>query len=73
MQIRASEFRKNLFTLIDRCIATGEQIEVIRRTGKVRIIPVTRRLPIAGLPRRPGTVVDGNSLDSFSPAEWHPQ
>ena len=72
MTIKASELRKNLFSLLDQCLETGVEIEVPRRGGMVRIVAVSRRLRIADLPRRPGAVVDGETLDAFSPAEWRP-
>ena len=72
MTIKASDLRKNLFILLDRCLATGEQIDVPRKAGVVRIAAVKRRVAIQDLPRRPGVVVDGETLDSFSPAVWKP-
>ena len=72
MTVKASELRKNLFGLLDRCLATGEQIDVPRKGGSVRIIAVRRRVPVADLRRRPDVVVDGDTLDSFSPAVWKP-
>ena len=72
MTIKASELRKRLFSLLDRCLETGEEIDIPRKSGFVRITAADRRLPIADLPRRPGAVVDADSLDTFSPAEWKP-
>ncbi|MCK4514593.1 MAG: type II toxin-antitoxin system Phd/YefM family antitoxin, partial [Spirochaetaceae bacterium] len=70
--VKASELRRNLFSLLDQCLSTGTPIEVPRKGGMVRIVPVSRRVPVAQLPRRPGAVVDAGTLDSFSPAEWKP-
>ena len=72
MTIKASELRKNLFKLLDRCLETGEMIEVPRKGEVIRISAANYRIKIADLPRRPGSVVDSNSLDTFSPAEWKP-
>lgn len=72
MNVKASELRRNLFTLLDRCIETGESIEVHRKNGAVLIGPLRRRTRVADLPTRAGVLVDGDSLDSFSPAEWNP-
>ena len=72
MTVKASELRKNLFVLLDKCLATGEPIDVPRKDGVVRIAAVNRRVPIADLQRRPGVLIDGETLDSFSPAVWKP-
>ena len=73
MTVKASEFRKNMFSLIDRCLETGEEVEIRRPKGVIRITPARRRIPIAGLTRRTGVLVDGGGLDTFSPAEWRPE
>ena len=70
--VKPSEFRRRFFELMDRCLATGESIDIPRDGGLLRLIPVSRRVPVGQLPRRPGVVVDGESLDSFTPAEWKP-
>lgn len=72
MTVRASELRRNLFTLLDRCIETGESLEVPRKAGTVVIAPRRNRLTVDALPSRPGVLEDGDSLDTFSPAEWKP-
>ena len=72
MTVKPSELRKNLFVLLDKCLVTGEHIDVPRKGGVVRIAAVRRRVPIADLQRRPEVVVDGETLDSFSPAVWKP-
>jgi antitoxin (DNA-binding transcriptional repressor) of toxin-antitoxin stability system len=38
MQISATEFRKNLFPILDRALA-GEYIEVIHKGKRVRLLP----------------------------------
>ena len=72
MTINASDFRKNLFSILDSCIEEGSVYEVKRRRGVVRISASRRRVSIVDLPRRPDALVDGDSLDSYSPAEWDP-
>lgn len=72
MVVKSSEFRKHLFQILDRCIRTGEPITVPRKDGEVRIERARRRLRVSELPARPGVLVDGESLDGFSPAEWSP-
>ena len=72
MTVKPSEFRRRLFELMDQCLRSGESIDIPRNGGLLRLTPVSRRVPISRLPRRPGVVVDGESLDSFSPAEWKP-
>ncbi len=72
MTIKPSELRKNLFSVIDRCIETGETVEVPRKGRAVRIVPTYPRIAIADLPQRPGVLENGDDLDSFSPSEWNP-
>lgn len=45
-----------------RCFAN---LDAARNTAR-------RAATVADLPRRPGVVVDGDTLDRFSPAEWRP-
>ena len=73
MTVKASEFRKNMFSLIDRCLETGEEVEIRRPKGVIKIAPARRRIPIAQLRERAGILVDGDSGDAFSPAEWRPE
>ena len=70
--VRASDLRKDLFRLLDRCLETGTAIDVPRKGHTVRIAALRRRIKVADLPRHPGVVVDGNDLDRFSPAQWRP-
>ena len=70
MTVKSSELRRNLFALLDRCLETGEPITVPRKTGALMIAPVHRRLKVSELSERPGVLVDGDSLDSFSPSRW---
>ena len=70
--VRASDLRKDLFRLLDRCVEKGTAIDVPRKGRTVRIAALQRRVRVADLPRRPGVVVDGDKLDRFSPAEWRP-
>ena len=72
MRLKASEFRRNLFSVLDHCLESGEPIEVERRQGIVEISPLKRRRKVAELPHRPDILVDGDALDSFSPAQWKP-
>jgi hypothetical protein len=72
MIVKASELRRNLFILLDRCLETGEPIEVERKAGALRIAPRHRRIPIDQLSSRPGVLVDAEGLDQFSPADWKP-
>ena len=70
--VRASDLRRDLFRLLDRCLETGAAIDVPRKGRTVRIAALRRRIKVADLPRRPGVVVDGDQLDRFSPAVWRP-
>ena len=68
--VNASELRRKLFYLLDLCLETGTEIEVLHRRRTLRIVAPVRRIKVGELPRRPGAVVDGDDLDRFSPAEW---
>lgn len=70
MTMKSSELRRHLFTVLDRCLETGEAVTIPRKSGTLRITPVRRRLNVAELPERPGVLVDGDGLDRFSPSEW---
>lgn len=70
MTIKSSELRRHLFTVLDRCLETGETVTIPRKSGTLRITPVRRRLTVSELPERPGVLVDGDALDRFSPSEW---
>lgn len=72
MQITASELRRNLFRILDRCIESGEPVLVARRHGTVALRPHTKRLKVHELPSRDGVLVNGDTLDGFSPSEWSP-
>jgi len=79
MTVKPSELRRTLFSVLDHCLETGEIVtvpgEIVtvpRGNGALRIAPVHRRLRVVDLPERPGVLVDGDSLDRFSPAEWSP-
>jgi len=72
MQIKASELRRNLFSILDRCVESGESVQVERRKGVVELRPHTRRLKVHELQSREGVLVNGDTLDRFSPSEWTP-
>jgi len=72
MRIKASELRRNLFCILDRCIESDEPLQVERRNGIVELRPHTRRLKVHELPSRDGVLVDADTLDIFSPSEWNP-
>ncbi len=71
-KMSATDFRKNMFRLLDECIEKGEVIEIERRGGLVRIVPQRRKYRIEDLPPHPGAVREPETLDSFSPSEWKP-
>lgn len=72
MTVKPSELRRNLFALLDHCLETGEVICVPRRKGTIRIAAEQRRLSVGELPERPGILIDGETLDRFSPSQWSP-
>ena len=70
--VKPSELRRNLFTLLDRCLETGEELSVPRKNGIIRIAAEQRRLTVRELTERPGVLIDGDTLDRFSPSAWSP-
>lgn len=70
MTITATELRKNLFALMDRCLEKGEVLDIRRKNGVVRLSPLSRRLKVSELPDRPGMLKDSETLDRFSPTQW---
>ena len=54
MIVKASELRRNLFILLDRCLETGEPIEVERKAGALRIAPRHRSAAHLGVEARLG-------------------
>ena len=72
MTVKPSELRRNLFALLDRCLETDEVISVRRRDGANRIAAEQRRLTVGELAERGGVLIDGETLDRFSPSQWSP-
>lgn len=53
MEINATQFRENIYKLLDRVLETGEPLEIVRKGRRLRIAP-------AGAPK-------GFSLSSLEP------
>jgi hypothetical protein len=73
MKTSATDFRSNLFTWLDRVIATGEALEIERKGIKIRIERQDGAPRLSRLPKRPTMVVDPENLvhNDWS-TEWKP-
>ena len=61
-----------LFSVLEDCIETGEQYRIDRPNGAIIVRALRKRKPVANLRPKPGALVDGDELDTFSPSDWHP-
>jgi hypothetical protein len=72
MGINISEFRSNVFKLVDRVLKTRRPLEILRNGEVLHLVPATRKGRIAALVRRPGLVGDCDDLDKVSwEKEWN--
>lgn len=65
--VPASELRANIYRMLDRVIETGVPLEVRRKQGAVRIVPVEPPSRLARLPRR--KIIRGDA-DSIVSIDW---
>jgi prevent-host-death family protein len=68
VQITASELRANIYRILDQVLETGIPIEIKRKSGIVRIVPVKPRSKLSRLKKRDG-FVQGDS-DDFIEMDW---
>ncbi len=72
MAITISNFRSNLFKLVDRVLKTRRPLEILRNGEILYLVPATRKNRLAALVRRPGLVGDSDDLDKVSwEKEWN--
>jgi antitoxin (DNA-binding transcriptional repressor) of toxin-antitoxin stability system len=68
MTVTPTDFRKNLFKLLDRIMETGETLE-IQRKGKIfRLVPPRKRSKLDRLTPHPDAII-GES-DDLPDIEW---
>ena len=72
MRLTASEFRKDLYRLLDEVIATGKPLQIERKSGLVEIAPVRGGVDLDALPRHDCIVGDPDALVHVDwSSEWH--
>lgn len=70
MTIRPTQLRKSLFSYLDRCLETGEVLDIERSGRILKLSAERKRTPIAELQGHPGSLKNPETLDEFSPSEW---
>jgi len=67
-RLTATRLRAELFSTLDRVVATGEAVEIQRPSGSVRIVRDTSSLRLAALKQHPDTI-NGNA-DDLASLSW---
>jgi hypothetical protein len=72
--MRATRLRAELYRVLDHVLATGEPIEIERKDGVLKIVPVTPASKLDRLVPRPDVVVgDPDDLVHLDwSSEWKP-
>lgn len=73
MTVKATQFRQNLFQILDQCYANHEKIRIERGDEVFELIPRRKRIPIEEMPDRPW-MISGNpdDLHLAKTSEWNP-
>ena len=56
MSLSLTEFRANLYKIVDEVIKTGVPIEIERKGVKVRLVPEKKKSRLERLVKHPGTI-----------------
>ena len=67
MKITATSFRRNLYSLLDRVIETGNPIEIERKGKIIRILSIEPKSRFSNLKKR--NIINGNPDDIIS-TDW---
>jgi antitoxin (DNA-binding transcriptional repressor) of toxin-antitoxin stability system len=67
MRITATSFRKNLYSLLDRVLETGNPIDIERKGKIIRILAIEPKSKLSNLKKR--DVINGNPDDIIS-IDW---
>jgi len=76
MTVTASALRQNIYKTLDRVIATGIPVEIVRRRKRLRIIPVDQKSKLSNLRKRdvlkgdPESLVHMDWSNEWGPGEW---
>ena len=68
MSLSLTEFRANLYKILDQVIKTGVPIEVERKGVKIRLVPETVKTKLERLVKHPGTIK--GDPDSLVHIDW---
>ncbi|MBN2826062.1 MAG: type II toxin-antitoxin system Phd/YefM family antitoxin [Campylobacterales bacterium] len=69
MVVTPTDFRQNLFKLLDEIIKTGKTLEINRNGEIIQVVPPQKRSKLDRLTAHPDAVV-GNS-DDFVRMDWN--
>jgi hypothetical protein len=73
MALSASALRQDLYKKLDNVLKTGIPLEIKRRNGRLRIIPVQKKSKISNLKRRNIMKCDPDELVHIDwSEEWRP-
>ena len=73
MTVKATQFRQNLFQILDQCRDTGEKVRIERGGEVYELVPKRKKLRIEELEDHPGTIVgDPDNLHLVKAWEWTP-
>ena len=73
MTIKATQFRQNLFQILDQCRDTGEKVRIERGGEVYELVSRRKKLRIDELEDHPGTsAIDLDELHLVKTWEWTP-
>lgn len=73
MTVKATQFRQNLFQILDQCRDTGETVRIERGGETYDLVPRRKKKRIDELEEHPGTsAVDLDVLHLVKTWEWTP-
>ena len=67
MELKATEFRKNLFQVLDFALQ-GRPVEIVYKGSKLRLAPSASQSRISRMVHREGLLVDPHSIVESDPA-----
>lgn len=73
MTVKVTQFRQNLFQILDQCRDTGETVRIERGGEAYDLVPRRKKKSIAELQEHPGTIVgDPEQLHLVKAWDWSP-
>ncbi len=73
MTVKATQFRQNLFQILDQCRDTGEKVRIERGGEVYDLVPRRKRIRIQDIPDRPWIYGgDPDQLHLVKAWEWKP-